>query len=59
MTGLLPTGEDLLDLRDMGCGFEDVQTRQDGTDVQPELANGTIVLENADLAELDSSDFRF
>ena len=53
-------GEDLLDLRGLGLsGFDDVQARQDGAHVRLELSNGTIVLENTDLAELDSSDFLF
>ncbi len=53
-------GEDLLDLRGLGLSdFEDVEARQEGAHVRLELSRGTIVLENVDLAELDSSDFLF
>ena len=52
---------DILDLGRLGLSFEEVMAnaQQDGRDVRLELSNGTIILENVGLAELDSTDFLF
>ena len=55
------TDGDVIDLRGLGISFDEAMaaTRQDGSDVRLEFANGTIVLENVELVDLDSSDFLF
>ena len=54
-------GEDEIDLRSLETSFDEVQAkaRQVAGDVQLELSNGSILLENTRLADLQAEDFLF
>ena len=50
---------DVIDLRGLGISFDEAiaSARQDGSDTLLEFTNGTVILQNVGVAELDPTDF--